>query len=124
METERLGEIANYHEVYDYVYQKDPRDPTGNTPLKDANGDPIPERYQSGPFKGEPIVDRSKPPVAIKNNGYDMLTASEQNATRQAYAQTPRAGPSKILPAPQRRSGRRRPRWHSTKRNSRAFTRS
>lgn len=78
-------EVENYHQMYDYVYKKDPRDPTGNTPLKDAKGDPIPETHQSGPFKGEPIVDKSKPPVAVENNGYSMLTGAEQNATRQAY---------------------------------------
>ena len=78
-------EVQNYHEMYDYVYKKDPRDPTGNTLLKDSKGDPIPETQQSGPFRGEPIVDKSKPPVAVENNGYSMLTDAEQGATRQAY---------------------------------------
>ncbi len=78
-------EIANYHEMHDYEYLTDASGRPLTYQSGPMKGEPIPKTYQSGPFKGEAIVDKSSTPVAIRNNGYDMLTNGEKTATREAY---------------------------------------
>lgn len=66
-------EIADYNKQYPYKT------------ARDAAGKEYVLTHEDGPFRGEPIVDKSGPLSTVKNGAYDHLTGAEKVATRQAW---------------------------------------